>query len=97
MKTIESFGVRPIRSRGLSMGKYNICLLKVMADLQPYHFEPECVSNPQDSESENEEVNDRLESTFGVLVRDVKSCQRKENVFVADNSQRKKTKFKVKF
>ena len=35
-----------------------------MADLQPYRFEPECVPNPEDSESENEEVNDRLESTF---------------------------------
>ena len=34
---------------------------------------------------------------FGVLASDVKSCQRKENVFVAENSQRKKTKFKVKF
>ena len=35
-----------------------------MADLQLYRFEPECVSNPEDSESENEEVNDRLEATF---------------------------------
>ena len=34
---------------------------------------------------------------FGVLVSDVKSCQRKENVFVAENSQRKKTKLKVEF
>ena len=31
-----------------------------MADLQPYRFEPERVSSPEDSESENEEVNDRL-------------------------------------
>ena len=35
-----------------------------MADLQPCRFEPECVPNPEDSESENEEVNDRLEGTF---------------------------------
>ena len=35
-----------------------------MADLQPYRFEPERVFNPEDSESENEEVNDRLEDTF---------------------------------
>ena len=37
-----------------------------MAGLQPYHFEPEHVPNPEDSESENEneEVNDRLEGTF---------------------------------
>ena len=36
-----------------------------MADLQPlYRFEPEHVPNPEDSESENEEVNDRLEGTF---------------------------------
>ena len=68
-----------------------------MADLQPYPFEPERVANPEDSESKNEEVNDRLEGQFGVLVSDVKSCQCKENVFVAENSQRKKTKFKVEF
>ena len=35
-----------------------------MADLQPYRFEPERVPNPEDSESENEEVNDRLVGTF---------------------------------
>ena len=35
-----------------------------MADLQPYRFEPERIFNPEDSESENEEVNDRLEGTF---------------------------------
>ena len=35
-----------------------------MADLQPYRFEPERVPNPEDNESENEEVNDRLEGTF---------------------------------
>ena len=34
-----------------------------MAGLQPYRFEPERVRNP-DSESENEEVNDRLVGTF---------------------------------
>ena len=56
-----------------------------MADLQPYRFEPERVPNPEDSESESEEVNDWLEGTF---VSDVKSCQCKDNVFVAENSQR---------
>ena len=37
-----------------------------MADLEPYRFEPDRVSNPEDSENENEEVNDRdrLEGTF---------------------------------
>ena len=35
-----------------------------MADLQPYRFEPERDSDPEDSESDNEEVNDRLEHTF---------------------------------
>ena len=39
-------------------------LLEVTADLQPYRFEPERVPNPEDSERENEEVNDRLEGTF---------------------------------
>ena len=29
-----------------------------------YRFEPERVPNPEDSESDNEEVNDRLEGTF---------------------------------
>jgi len=36
----------------------------VMAGLQPYCFEPEGVPNPEDSESENKEENDRLEGTF---------------------------------
>jgi len=66
-----------------------------MAGLQPYRFEPERVPNPEDSESENEEVNDRLEGRFGVLLSDAKSCQRKEHVFVAVNSQRQKAKWKV--
>ena len=38
-----------------------------MADLQAYRFERECVPNPEDSESENEEVNDRLESTSDLV------------------------------
>ena len=60
------------------LGK-RICLLEVTADLQPYGFEPERVPNPEDSESENEEVNERLKAHFGVLVSDImiKSCQRK--------------------
>ena len=45
-----------------------------MADFQPYRFEPERVPDPEDSERENEEVNDRFEKAhFGVLVSDVKS------------------------
>ena len=43
-----------------------------MADLQPYHFEPERVPNHQDSKSENEEANDRLKGTFWC------SCERCE-------------------
>ena len=35
-----------------------------MADHQLYRFEPERVPYPEDSESENEEVNDQLEGTF---------------------------------
>ena len=35
-----------------------------MAGLQLYRFEPERVPNLEDSESKNEEVNDRLEGTF---------------------------------
>ena len=39
-------------------------VLEVMADLQPYRFELERVPNAEDRESENEEVNDRLEGRF---------------------------------
>ena len=49
------------------LGK-RICLLEVMADLQPYRFVPERVPNPEDSESENEEVNDQLEGTLLVFL-----------------------------
>jgi len=35
-----------------------------MDGLQLYRFEPEHVSNPEDSESENKKVNDQLEGTF---------------------------------
>ena len=35
-----------------------------MADLQPYHFEPERVPNPEDSESINKDLNDRLGGRF---------------------------------
>ena len=35
-----------------------------MADLQHDRFEPGRVPNSEDSESENEEVNNRLEGTF---------------------------------
>ena len=45
------------------LGKH-VCILEVMADLQPYRFEPERVPNPEDCKSENEEVNNRLEGTF---------------------------------
>ena len=42
----------------------SVFVLELMADLQPYRFEPERVPNAEDSESENEKVSDRLESTF---------------------------------
>ena len=42
-----------------------------MADLQPYCFEPECVPNPEDSESENEEVSNGERTKF---VHTVKSA-----------------------
>ena len=41
----------------------NMFVLEVMADFQPYRFEPERVPNPGDMRR-NEEVNNRLESTF---------------------------------
>ena len=54
-------GVKTFRSRDFVAGVF---VLEVMADLQPYPFEPERVNNPEDSESENEDVNDRLDGTF---------------------------------
>ena len=45
-----------------------------MADLEPYRFEPERVPNAEDRESENEEVTDRLESTFWC------NCERCETI-----------------
>ena len=65
----ETNAQRPGRARPLSvtssLPRDFVCLLEVMADLQPYRFEPERVPNPEDSEHQNaEEVNDRLEGTF---------------------------------
>ena len=68
----ETNAQRPGRARPLSVTSCRsrdfvlerVFVLEVMADLQPYRFEPECVPNPENSESENEEVNDRLEATF---------------------------------
>ena len=67
-----------------------VFVLEVMTDLQAYRFEPERVPNAEDSE--NEEVNDGYREHFGLLVSDVKPCQKKENVLVAENSQIQKTK-----
>ena len=49
-------------------------VLEVMADLQPYRFEPERVSNAEDRESENEEVNDRSKGTYWC------TCERCETI-----------------
>ena len=66
----EASGQRPGRARQLSVTSFSqrdfvltsAFILKVIADLQPDRFEPERVPNPEDSESENEEVlNDRVE------------------------------------
>ena len=53
--------------KGFCLGK-RVCLLEVMADLQPYRFMSERVPYPEDSESENEEVNEGLEGTFLVFL-----------------------------
>ena len=42
----------------------SVSVLEVMANRQPYRFDAERVPNAEDRESENEEVNDRLEDTF---------------------------------
>ena len=36
----------------------------VMVALEPQRFEPECVFNPDDDNSESEEMNERREGTF---------------------------------
>ena len=63
-----------------------------MAGLQHYRFEPERVPNPEDSK--NEEVNDRLEGTFWCTCErcEIMPMRRESIVFVAENSQRHKTK-----
>jgi len=68
----ETIAQRPGRVRPLSVTSFwprdlswqAYFVLEVMADLQPYTYEPERVPNPEDSEIENEEVNDRLQDTF---------------------------------
>ena len=49
-----------------------VFVLEVMTDLQAYRFEPERVPDAEDSE--NEEVDDRLEGTFSV------TCERCETI-----------------
>ena len=52
-----------IPSKRFCPGKLaSVFVLEVMTDLQAYRFEPERVPIAEDSE--NEEVNDRLEGTF---------------------------------
>ena len=46
------------RSRDFVLAR--VFVFEVMADHQPYSFEPERVPNSEDSESENKEVNDRV-------------------------------------
>ena len=69
-----------------------------MADLQPYCFASESVPNPEDSESENEEVNDQLEGSFWC------SCERcqiittqRECVCCREQPHQKNTLFGVTF
>ena len=76
----------------------SVFVLELMADLQPYRFEPDRVPSPEDmrKRKRRSKRSDRRH-IFGVLVRDVKLCQRQENVFDVENSQEQKTKWKVKF
>ena len=64
-----------------------------MADLQPYCFEPERVPNPEDSDSENEEVNDRLEGTFWCTCERCEIMPLRRECFVTEKSQRQKRKW----
>ena len=54
--------MRSFRPRDVALA--SVFVLEVLADLQRCRFEPERVPNAEDRESENEEVNDRLEGTF---------------------------------
>ena len=75
--------MRSFRPRDVVLA--SVFVLKVMADLQHYRFEKERVPNAEDRESNNEEVNDRLEGTFWC------TCERcttmPTHLFVAENSQ----------
>ena len=64
-------------------------VLKVVADLQLYLFEPECVPNPEDSEVHTR-LTIGLKTHFGALVSDVKSCQCEKNVFLLSRKARGK-------
>ena len=55
-------------SRPRDLSRQACFVLEAMADPQPYCFEPECVPNPDDSESENEEVNEQLQRRKHILV-----------------------------
>ena len=65
--------------------------MEVMADLQPFRFEPERVPDAEDSESENEELNDCLEGTFWCTCERCETMPtQRESVFVAENSKSQK-------
>ena len=72
-------------------GLGSVFVHEVLDDLQPYSFEPERIPNAEDSE--NEEVNNRLEGTFWCTCEQCETLPTyKENVFVSENSQSQKTK-----
>ena len=62
IRHFETNAQRPGRARPLRVTSFrsrdfvlaSVFVLEVMADLQPYRFEPEHVSNPEDSESEKQ-------------------------------------------
>ena len=64
--------------------------MEVIAD----RFEPERVPNADDTESENEKVNDRLESTFWCTCERCETMRMQIECVVAENSQSQKTKWK---
>ena len=66
-----------------------------MAALEPYCFEPERVRDVADEESsEDNELNERLESTFWCSCRKC-VCQRRKSVFVVLSIRNRKTRWKV--
>ena len=72
-----------------------ICMHEVMAALRLYRFEPKRAHNPDNSDSDDEEPNDRLGETFWCTCEQCEVMATQKNVFVAEKSESQKPRWKV--